>query len=70
MIPFDECFTSTVGSATSDINSRSICGQYLIANSSLNIQQLLDASALKAKGKSKLCAQIRASSLAGGMPVW
>lgn len=53
VIPFDECFTSTVGSATSDINSRSICGQYLIANSSLNIQQLLDASALKAKGKSK-----------------
>ena len=53
VIPFDECFTSTVGSATSDINPKSICGQYLMANNSLNIQQLIDASALKPKGKSK-----------------
>lgn len=53
VIPFDECFTSTVGSSISDINPKSICGQFLIANDSLNIQQLLDASALKAKGKSK-----------------
>lgn len=53
VIPFDECFTSTVGSTTSDINPRSICGQYLMANNSLDIQKLIDASALKPKGKSK-----------------
>lgn len=32
---------------------RSICGQYLMANNSLDIQKLIDASALKPKGKSK-----------------
>ncbi len=32
VIPFDECFTTHVGSAPEDINPDSICGQYLNRN--------------------------------------
>lgn len=53
VIPFDECFTSTVGNEIADINPGSICGQYLMANNSINIQQLIATSNLKPKGKSK-----------------
>ena len=53
VIPFDECFTCTVGNDTADINPRSICGQYLMANNTLDIKRLIDLSSLKPKGKSK-----------------
>ena len=53
VIPFDECFTTTVGVAPYDINPNSICGQYLQANSNVDIQQLISIIGLKSKGKSK-----------------
>jgi len=62
VIPFDECFTSTVGQATADINPNSICGQYLKANENINIQQLIDASGVKPKGKSKYAGKDRYES--------
>ena len=53
VIPFDECFTTSVGSAPADINPSSICGQYLSKNPDLNIDELIKANGLKVKGKSK-----------------
>lgn len=53
VIPFDECFTTNVGYAPSDINPNSICGQYLAVNSSLEITQLIIASDLCTNGKSR-----------------
>jgi hypothetical protein len=41
IINFDECFTTTVGNAISDINPKSICGQYLALHPNLDIQQLI-----------------------------
>ena len=54
VISFDECFSTHVGAAPADIKETSICGQYLIANPNLNIQQLIADSQLKSlKSKSK-----------------
>ncbi|HDZ8013019.1 TPA: hypothetical protein RUS85_003651 [Citrobacter amalonaticus] len=54
VIPFDECFTTSVGSAPSNINPDSICGQYLRENPIHNMQGLIDNTQLKpAKSKSK-----------------
>ena len=54
VINFDECFSTHVGNAPADIKQTSICGQYLKANSDLNIQSLLATSQLKPlKTKSK-----------------
>lgn len=54
VINFDECFTTQVGSKTADINSESICGQYLIAHPDLDIQKLLDEEkVIPARRKSK-----------------
>lgn len=54
VIPFDECFTTSVGNAPSDINPDSICGQYLKGNPIQNMQSLIDNIQLKpAKSKSK-----------------
>ena len=53
VVNFDECFTTQVGNATSDINPGSICGQYLTMHPDLNIQQLINASQISpAKSKS------------------
>lgn len=41
IINFDECFTTSVGNAISDINPNSICGQYLALHPNLDIQQLI-----------------------------
>ena len=62
VIPFDECFTTTVGSATADINPGSICGQYLLANTNINVQQLIETSGIKTKGKSKYAGKDRYES--------
>lgn len=53
VIPFDECFTTTVGNAPGEINVNSICGQYLRYYFNGNIQQLISSIQLRAKGKSK-----------------
>lgn len=54
VINFDECFTTTVGNATADINPESICGQYLNEYPQLNVQQLIEAAKIKpAPSKSK-----------------
>ncbi|EBU8678155.1 hypothetical protein DLR30_23350 [Salmonella enterica subsp. enterica serovar Parkroyal] len=54
VIPFDECFTTSVGSAPSNVNPDSICGQYLKDNPIQDMQSLIDNTQLKpAKRKSK-----------------
>lgn len=54
VINFDECFTTHIGDLTADINSTSICGQYLLSHPDLDIQQLIDTFKITpAKGKSK-----------------
>jgi hypothetical protein len=54
IIPFDECFTTNVGNAPSNINPDSVCGQYLKDNPIRDMQFLIDNAQLKqAKSKSK-----------------
>lgn len=54
VINFDECFTTSVGDAPSNINPNSICGQYLKKEPIQDIQVLIDNAQLKpAKSKSK-----------------
>lgn len=54
VIPFDECFTTNVGSNPSDVNPDSICGQYLNNNEIPDIQSLINNIQLKpSKRKSK-----------------
>ena len=62
LIPFDECFSTAVGSSPADINPGSICGQYLLAHPDTDIQQLLANSSLKPKGKSKYAGKDRYES--------
>ena len=47
VISFDECFTTQIGDKTADINSKSICGQYLLSNPNLDIQQLIDDAGIE-----------------------
>lgn len=47
LINFDECYTTKVGTSTADIKKDSVCGQYLIQNPNLNIQELIAASGVK-----------------------
>lgn len=54
VIPFDECFTTKVGTAPEDINPSSICGQFLKKNPIYNIASLINRSGLlPANGKSQ-----------------
>ncbi|EEC0295739.1 hypothetical protein YV76_003164 [Salmonella enterica subsp. enterica] len=54
LIPFDECFTTCVGNAPSNINPDSVCGQYLKENPIQNMRLLIDNAQLKSsKSKSK-----------------
>ena len=53
LIPFDECFTTSVGTAPEDIKPSSVCGQYLKKNPNLDIDALISAAGLKPKRKSK-----------------
>lgn len=54
VIPFDECFTTTVGNKPCDINPNSICGQYLEKNPMIDVQSLINEVSLSPrKGKSK-----------------
>jgi len=62
VIPFDECFTTEIGNEPYQINKDSVCGQYLLKNTSLNIQNLIDGSNLTKKGKSQYCSKDRYES--------
>lgn len=54
VINFDECFTTSVGDAPSDVKRNSICGQYLSNNPTHGMSDLIEKAQLKpAKGKSK-----------------
>ena len=54
VIPFDECYTTSVGNLPSDINPDSICGQYLSKNPIQDMQTLINNANLQpAKNKSK-----------------
>lgn len=54
VIPFDECFTISVGDSPADINSESISGQYLEKNPIRDMQTLIRNAQLQpAKSKSK-----------------
>lgn len=55
IIPFDECFTTTIGTGSADINESSLCGQYLKLHPISDIGTLLSQGGLKAKRKSKYC---------------
>lgn len=47
VIPFDECFTTTIGDAPSNIKPTSVCGQYLMKNEIKDMQALIDNVQLK-----------------------
>lgn len=54
IITFDECFTSQLGEAPSEIKPNSVCGQYLQRNSDLDIEKLIAENNIKpARTKSK-----------------
>lgn len=60
LINFDECFTTKVGTGTADIKPDTVCGQYLIQNPGLNIQEIIYASGVqpcteKSKYKNSIC---------------
>ena len=63
IISFDECFTTTVGTAPHEIKAASICGQYLGKHSGLDIQKLIADAGLKPEGeKSKFNNQTKYKS--------
>ena len=63
VIPFDECFTTVVGSAPHQIKPTSVCGQYLAKYPIDNIQSLIDAAQVKPeRSKSKYNGQARYES--------
>ncbi len=54
VIPFDECFSTTIGDAPHEVKADSICGQYLIKCPIQDIQGLIERANLKpSKTKSK-----------------
>ena len=60
VISFDECFSTRVGEAPSDIKPDSVCGQYLKKHPVSNIQSLIEKAGINpAKGKSKFNNQLR-----------
>lgn len=65
VISFDECFTTSVGSAPSDVNANSICGQFLqkYPLSTQEMQLLIESVQLKpTRGKSKFQGKVRYES--------
>ncbi|MBU3803732.1 MAG: hypothetical protein H9872_03100 [Candidatus Cellulosilyticum pullistercoris] len=63
VIAFDECFTTSVGSAPGDVKPTSVCGQYLNAHPIQDMQGLIDATGLKpAKRKSDYEKKVRYES--------
>lgn len=63
VIPFDECFTTTVGVAPSEIKPTSICGQYLLKHPIDDMAPLIENAKLKPlKSKSQHNGQERYES--------
>ncbi|MGG7060094.1 macro domain-containing protein [Clostridium nigeriense] len=63
VINFDECFTTSVGEAPSEIKPSSLCGQYLKRNPIKDMQILIDKANLKPdESKSKYKNKIRYES--------
>lgn len=63
VIPFDECFTTHIGDLPSDINPKSICGQYLKCNPIDDMQALINRAQLHpSEGKSAFQEQVRYKS--------
>lgn len=63
VINFDECFTTAIGEAPSEIKPGSVCGQYLLKNSKLDIDRLINNANLKpAKTNSKFKNKVRYNS--------
>ena len=60
VISFDECFTTKIGEAPSDIKTSSLCGQYLRKYPIKDMQELIDGANVKpSKGKSEFDNKIR-----------
>ena len=53
VVAFDECFTTKVGDNPSDVNSDSVCGQFLQSHPIENMQSLIDSVNLKPSFKAK-----------------
>ena len=65
VIPFDECFTTIIGTKTGDIKKGSVCGQYLEKYPIDNMQNLIEEAGL-IYGKRKVgCGRFWMISLAG-----
>lgn len=47
VVNFDECFTSRIGDAPSDVKSDSVCGQYLISHPEVDVQELIGKAGVK-----------------------
>lgn len=47
VISFDECYTTSVGTAPQDIRAESVCGQYLARNPSLDVEELIEVAGIK-----------------------
>ncbi len=63
VISFDECYTTKIGSAPSEIKPTSICGQYLRNNQNIDINKLIIDNKIKpASTKSKFDNKIRYNS--------
>ena len=63
VIAFDECFTTSVGSAPGDVKPTSVCGQYLNSHPIQDMQGLINATGLKpAKRKSDYKKKVRYES--------
>lgn len=60
VVDFDECFTTIVGDAPSEIKPNTVCGQFLQKHPINNMQELINTSGIKpAKGKSQFKDQVR-----------
>lgn len=63
VISFDECFTTTIGSAPADIKPSSICGQYLTCYPITDMQKLItDAKLNPERERSEYKNQVRYKS--------
>lgn len=47
VVNFDECFTARIGDAPSDVKPDSVCGQYLLRNPGVDVQELIGKAGVK-----------------------
>lgn len=53
VVNFDECFTSTVGGKPNEVKPKSVCGQFLQKNATIDVKRIVKNSGLKPNGYSK-----------------